>query len=68
MQRNVIPSVDILFCIFPLLNYTLLSQLFKKSVMLICLLCDRLQLKLIIHKTYLCDVSILHLGVVCILL
>lgn len=75
MQRNVISSVNTLFCIYPLLNYVLCSQLFKISVMLICLLCDRLPLKLIIHTTYLCDitksicaVSILHLGIVCILL
>lgn len=47
MQRNVISSVDVLFCIFSLLDYILLSQLSKKSVTLIRDLCDRLQEKLL---------------------
>lgn len=75
MQRKVVSRVDVIFYIFTLVNYMLLSQLFKKSVMLICFLCGRLQLNLIIHTVCWCDVtksicavSILHLWIVCTLL
>lgn len=60
-KKQLIPSLK---------NETLPSQVFDKSVTLICLLCDRLQLNLIIH-TCLCDVtesicavSILHSWIV----
>lgn len=49
MQRKVVSRVDVTFYIFTLVNLMLLSQLSKKSVMLLCFLCDRLQLNLIIH-------------------
>lgn len=61
VKKQLIPSLK---------KEALLPQVFDKSATLICLLCDRLQLSLIIH-TCLCDVtesicavSILHSWIV----
>lgn len=74
MQRNVISRVDVLLY-FSFAELYRTQSTFQKIIYADMLSVCQAELNLIIHTTYLCDVtksicavSILHLGIVCILL